>query len=250
MANAFVLAAGDAHGRLAQMAGTNFRALIKVGGRPMVERVLVALRESRRTKRVALVAPLEVQEELSPELADVTVTPGATLVDNVMRGLAALGDGDLVLFAHADAPLVTAAAIDDFLERAEPQRPDLAYAIVPKEAVEKAFPHGHRTYAHLRDGSFTGTNVVLVNAGFIMRHQALVRQFYRHRKNPLRLAGMLGAGFMLRLVTGRLTIAHLEERLSQILGGQARAIVSAYPELAFDVDKPADLDTIREILGD
>jgi GTP:adenosylcobinamide-phosphate guanylyltransferase len=250
MANAFVLAAGEDHGRLEQMSGTPFRALIEVGGRPMVERVLAALRESQRTGRIAVVAPGEVLQRLPPGLADLTVAPGETLLDNVMRGLNALGDGELVLFAHADAPLVTAEAIDDFLCQAEPLRPDLAWAIVPREEVEKRFPRGHRTYVHLREGSFTGTNLVLVNPVFVVRHQDLVRQFYQHRKSPLRLAGMLGAELVLRLLTGRLTIAHLEHRVSQVLGGQARAIISRHPGLAFDVDKPEDLEKIRELVGD
>ena len=250
MANAFVLAAGEDHGRLAQMSGTRFRALIKVRGRPMVEHVLAALRQSQRVGRVAVVAPREVQECMQPGLADVTVTAGATLIENVMLGLEALGSDGHVLFAHADAPLVTSAAIDDFLDRAEPANPHLAWAIVPKEDVEKRFPHGRRTYAHLREGTFAGTNVVLVNAEFVIKHQRLVSQFYHHRKNPLRLAGMLGPGFVLRLVIGTATIAQLERRVGQVIGGEVRAVVSHYPELAFDVDKPEDLETIRELLGD
>jgi GTP:adenosylcobinamide-phosphate guanylyltransferase len=250
MADAFVLAAGQDHGRLAEMAGTPYRALIEVSGRPMVERVLTALRGTQGVQRILTVAPQQVRERISPDLADLIVPPGETLLDNIELGLAALGDSGMVMFAHCDAPLVTPAAFDDFLGQAEPLGADLAYAIVAKEDVEHKFPHGHRTYARMRDGTFTGTNVVLVKGDFIARHRDLVRQFYHHRKNPLRLAGMLGAGFILRLLSGRLTLAHLEQRLGQVLGGQARAIISRYPELAFDVDKPEDLRQIRTILGD
>jgi len=250
VANAFVLAAGEDHARLGRMSGTPFRALIDVAGQPMVQRVLTALRGATRVVRIAVVAPSQVQERLPPGAADLALAPGATLLDNVMLGISALADdGKMVLFVHADAPLVTAEAIDDFLAQAEPLEPDLAYAIVAKQEIEKRFPVQHRTYAHLREGSFTGTNVVLVNADFILRHQALVRDFYKHRKNPLRLAGLLGPGLALRLLTGTLSIAHLEHRITQALGGKARAIISRYPELAFDVDKPADLETLRDILG-
>jgi GTP:adenosylcobinamide-phosphate guanylyltransferase len=250
MADAVVLAAGEAQGRLAEVGGTRLRALINVGGRPMVEHVLAALRGSRRTARIALIAPREVQERVQPGLADVTVTSGDTLVENVMRGIRAFGGDGLVLFAHADAPLVTSDAIDDFLDRAEPQQPHLAWAIVPKEDVERRFPHGHRTYARLREGTFAGTNVVLVNAEFITRHEALVREFYQHRKNPLRLAAILGPGFSLRLLMGTATIAQLERRVGQVIGGDVRAVVSHHPELAFDVDKPEDLDAISELLDE
>jgi GTP:adenosylcobinamide-phosphate guanylyltransferase len=244
-----VLAAGEDHARLERMSGTPYRALIDVAGQPMVQRVLAALRGATRVGRIAVVAPNQVQERLPAGAADLALAPGATLLDNVMRGISALADGKMVLFVHADAPLVTAEAIDDFLTQAEPLEPDLAYAIVSKREIDKRFPAQHRTYAHLREGSFTGTNVVLVNADFILRHQALVRDFYKHRKNPLRLAGLLGPGLALRLLTGTLSIAHLEHRITQALGGKARAIISRYPELAFDVDKPADLETLRDILG-
>lgn len=250
MADAFVLAAGDAHGRLAELGGTRFRALIEVGGRPMVERVLTALRGARKAERIAVVAPPEVQGKFSSALADLVVPPGDTLLDNLSLGLEALGDSKMVMFAHADAPLVTAEAFDDFLERAEPMGADLAYAIVARADVERRFPRGHRTYARVREGVFTGSNVVLVRGDFIARHRELIRQFYQHRKNPLRLVGMLGPAFMLRLVTGRLGIAHIEQRLGQIFGGAARAVISRYPELAFDVDKAEDLEIIRQVVGE
>jgi GTP:adenosylcobinamide-phosphate guanylyltransferase len=249
MADAFVLAAGEDHGRLSQLGGTRFRALIEVAGKSMVERVLAALRAARRTNRIAVVAPSAVLDSLPRNLVDVSVVSGSTLVENVMRGVAALADGELILFAHADAPLVSPAAIDDFLERAEPMNPDLAYAIVSREAVEKRFPRSHRTYARLREGSFTGTNIVLVKPQFLMRRQDLIRDFYQHRKSPVRLAGMLGAGFVLRLLSGTLTLAHLERRIGQVVGGEARAIVSEHAELAFDVDKPEDLEIIRQSVG-
>lgn len=250
MADALVLAAGETHGRLAQATGTRFRALINVGGVSIVERVVAALREARMTQRIVVIAPPEVRERVPAGVAELTVPSGDNLLGNVLRGLDALDGVGTVLFAHADAPLITADSIDDFLQRAEPLRPDLAYAIVPREDVERRFPRGHRTYARLRDGTFTGTNIVLVDGGFIRRHEKLIREFYEHRKNPLRLAGMLGAGFVLRLLAGRLTIADLERRVGQVIGGEARGIISHYPELAFDVDKVGDLESIRELLGD
>jgi hypothetical protein len=102
----------------------------------------------------------------------------------------------------------------------------------------------------VREGTFTGTNVVLVNGDFVAHHRDIVREFYEHRKSPLRLARMLGAGFILRLLSGRLSLAHIEQRLGQVLGGEARAIISHYPELAFDVDKPSDFEVVRAVLGE
>ena len=73
----------------------------------------------------------------------------------------------------------------------------------------------------------------------------LIGRLYAARKNPVKLAALLGIGFLFGLVTGRLRIAQLEARASQLVGGRVSAVISTYPELGFDVDKLEDLNLAR-----
>jgi len=75
----------------------------------------------------------------------------------------------------------------------------------------------------------------------------LIDRLYAARKNPVKLAGMFGLGFILGLLLGRLTLRHLEARAGEIVGGRVRAIISTYAELGFDVDKLDDLNLARQV---
>jgi hypothetical protein len=46
-----------------------------------------------------------------------------------------------------------------------------------------------------------------------------------------------------------LRISMLERAVSRMLDAKVAAVVSAYPEIGEDVDKPSDLEVVRRILG-
>jgi hypothetical protein len=55
---------------------------------------------------------------------------------------------------------------------------------------------------------------------------------------------------LLRYATGGLTLAHAARRLGQLAGVSAAVIPTPYGLAAIDVDKPADLDLVRRIVGE
>ncbi|NLB74419.1 MAG: hypothetical protein GX795_10435, partial [Firmicutes bacterium] len=48
----------------------------------------------------------------------------------------------------------------------------------------------------------------------------------------------------------RLSVRDIERRLETLTGVQAMGVISDYAEIAFDVDKPKDLELAQAILGD
>ena len=63
------------------------------------------------------------------------------------------------------------------------------------------------------------------------------------------MAKVLGWKTLTLFLSKKLTIAQAEKKFSEIFGITAKAIVSDYPELANDVDKPSDLEYMRKQLG-
>ena len=61
------------------------------------------------------------------------------------------------------------------------------------------------------------------------------------RKRPLALARRVGGDGLLKLLLGRLSLAEVEARAQRILGVEARALVTPYPEVGVDVDREEDL---------
>jgi GTP:adenosylcobinamide-phosphate guanylyltransferase len=221
--DAVVLAGGVDTGDIATELGVVHRPLLAVGGRPIVARVLSALRGASRIGKVALVAPSPVQAAAPADAVDARVEAGDSFVDNMARGVEAIIPGsDHLLVITGDLPLITPAAIDDFVRRSLASCAALCYSIIPKEASERQFPGGRRTYVRLREGAFTG-------------------------KHPLKMASVLGIGFIAGLLTHRLTLPYIEARIGAVIGGRAAAIISTYAELGFDVDKLDDLYLCRRV---
>ncbi|GAA3998144.1 nucleotidyltransferase family protein [Deinococcus rubellus] len=251
--NAVVLGGGDPGDDFAAAHGVAVKPLIEVAGRPMGEWVLRALRDSGRVARVAYVGPL------TPEMAglvDVRVTDRGTLIANLEAGVAALrepGRGESgsaaprrVLVVTADIPMLSGEQVRDVLESA----PDvgLVYPIVEKAVCEASYPGVKRTYARLKDGTFTGGNLFLLDPALIGKFLPRLRAVLDARKQPLKLAGIVGPAFIVKMLLGQLKIAELEARISRILGVEARALITPHAAVGTDIDKPGDLALAAEVL--
>ena len=113
--------------------------------------------------------------------------------------------------------------------------------------MESRFPDIKRTYASLRDGTFTGGNLFLVRREIISRCLSKAEEFVKLRKSPTALARMVGLGMLLKYFLGQLTIAEAERRVSKIVGAKGCAVISDYPEVGVDVDKASDLEIAKSI---
>ena len=247
MPDAVVLAGGEEKGPLREITGLAFRPLIEVGGRLLVNRTLQAMRGAGPVGRIALVGPDAVAQAADPALFDAAAPSGDQFAENILRGVEALGAQDHVLVATADLPFLTPQALDDFVARGLAAGAALVYPIIRREVCEAKFPGTSRTYVRLREGTFTGGNVVLAEVAVLRRRREFIGRLFDDRKSPLRLAQVLGLGFVLGLALGRLELNQLERRGTEVLGARLAALVTDYPELGFDVDKPADLEDSRRL---
>lgn len=240
--SAVVLGGGDPGDPFAAAHGVPVKALIPVGGVPMALHVLRALRASGRVARVAYVGP--TIPNMDP-LIDERVTDHGTLLGNLEAGVEALKaagllPGERVLVATADIPLVTPEQLAEVLDAAPPEAA-LVYPVVRKGDCERVFPGVKRTYARLREGTFTGGNVFLLDPRLIGQFLPRLRAVLAARKAPLKLAALIGPGILLRLLTRRLTVSELEHRVSTLLGVPARALITGHAAIGTDIDKEADL---------
>lgn len=247
--DAVVLAGAMNQGALREESSAEYEALIDVAGRPIIDYVLQALLSSQYIDRVVVVGPDSLEVLINDKR--ITVTPhGASLAENIKLGLAHLSRTEKkVLLVTADIPLLTAEAVEDFLRRCEREDAAIYYPIVSKEANESAYPGVRRTYVRLREGVYTGGNLVLLAPEVIDRSYAILEKAIAMRKKPAQLARLLGLRFILKLVLHRLTIPEIERQAERILGFKGVAICSPYPDIGIDVDKPSDLELVRKALG-
>ena len=239
---------------MATHAGVSHKALIEVGGRTMIERVVCALAAVPEVTRI--VVAIEQPELLSglaalqpavlgKPLSTMSTASGPSAT--VAAALAALSVPLLV--TTADHALLETAWVTEFLA-ACPADADVTAALAERAAVEAAAPHTRRTWLRFADGDYSGCNLFLMARPAAAGVVELWRELELHRKDPLRMMQRLGWLFALRYRLGQLTLSAAATRLGTLAGGARLAIVTLRDgRAAIDVDKPTDLKLARELVN-
>lgn len=189
----------------------------------------------------------------SASIDQVVVIKRERMIESVEQALRQAEDPDEhLLLVSCDVPFLTTEAVEDFLSRCGSEA-DLYYPIVEKQVQERRFPGIRRTYVKLKEGTFTGGNLLLVKPAKLLPLLERVEKILKLRKNPLALSAELGISFVVRLLfakwAGLLTISKLENRVAELFRIEARAVISPYAEIANDIDTLDDLVLARKMLS-
>jgi len=245
--DAIILAGSLNDGQLKDSSPVLYEALIPIGARVMVEYVIDALLNSSKIGKIVVVGPeIELDESIKERIR--FVFPGESLLDNVQRGFDCLPAGRRVLVATSDIPLITAEVIDDFINQCQDESADLFYPIVSRDVIQNSFAKAERTYVRLQENVFTGGNLILLNPEILPRCLAKGNELVKARKNPLKLSRLIGLSFLIKFVLHKLSLVEAEVKVSKLLGIKGVAVVSPHPAIGLDVDKPADLSLVTEVL--
>jgi GTP:adenosylcobinamide-phosphate guanylyltransferase len=229
---------------LAAYAGVSQKPLIRVGGAPMLVRVVDAL-SAAGVWRIGVSTGDEAVATLARELG-CEVLPAETGPSlSALRGVEALGTP--VLVTTADHALLQPEWVSRFVRDA-PAEADICVLLAERAAVEQAAPGTRRTYLKFADGEWSGCNLFLARNDRALAAIRLWSELEADRKRAWRIIGRLGPPTLLRYLLGRLTLTEALARLSAISGATAAAVASPYGLAAVDVDKPADLDLVRRLV--
>ena len=250
---ALVLAAGRPDDPIARAAGVDHKALVPVGGVPMLQRVVEALRASGTVGRIVVSIDRAAVLAQCPALAHEAesgrleaLASRASAAASVEAAFDALAPPFLV--TTADHALLTPALIKAFWSGV-PKGVDAAAGIVEADLVRRAFPGVRRTFLGFRDGAIKGTNLFALLTPEARRLALFWSRLERHRKRPIRLLAevgpLAGIAFALGLLTRQAAVRRLERRV-----GLAIALVPlAEPGAAIDVDKAEDLALAEAVLA-
>jgi len=236
--NAIILAGGITHDKDLR-AVCQHKSFLPLYGKPMVEWVAKALKGSTNVDRVVVVGPTEMTTMTIATIADVVLPEASHEVDNLLSAMGHLDDSERTLMVTSDTPLITPTAIDDLLTNAPSA--DVVYAIVPKEVAQEYLPERKWIFVKATEGSFTGCSAVLFTPGIFRTHADTLRKIFDARRSVSALVRIWGIAFSIKFLLGALSVKKAEETISHRLKVLARAYVSRYPELAFDVDHVSDV---------
>lgn len=226
------------------------KAFVPIAGITLARRTLAALRSTPQVGGVIAVAPLGEPARTELSGVDELRADGPTMSQSLRSGLGGLPADELVLVAASDLPILSRAAIEEFLEIAERSGADVVYACVERACHEAHFPSVPHTWARLRDGTYCGGGLVALRPRALDALDRFLGKLGAARKNPLRLATIFGYDVLLRYATRQLRIADLERRASALLGLPAAAAICTHPEIAVNVDRPSDIALAERLLAE
>jgi GTP:adenosylcobinamide-phosphate guanylyltransferase len=230
--NAIVLAGGGHDAVSATAPDLPNKAFVEIGGIALVERVIAALRNAPGIHRI-IAAALAGADERRPD--------GARMVESLESGLTGAPADEMVLIAASDLPLLSQAAIAEFLEQAHARDLDVAYSIVSQRDHLAVYPKVPHTWAKMVEGRFCGGGLVALKPRALPALRAVLDDLGAARKSPLRLAALFGWDVFPRFALGSLTVAAAERRATAILRAPAGAIRCSHPEIAVNVDRVSDI---------
>lgn len=248
MTPAAVVLAGSRGGvdAAAAYGGVSDKALIPIAGQTMLARVLAALRSAGVSEvAVATNAPAVIAEAARHGARALPAAAGPSA--STAQALDALGAPLLV--TTADHALLRPEWVRDFVSRV-PAGVDVAVLLARREAIEVAAPGSRRTYLRFADGHWSGCNLFLLATQQAAAAVRLWQAVERDRKRPWRIVGRLGPALLLRYLLGRLSLAEAVATLGRRAGVTAMVIEATDGLAAVDVDKPDDLDFVRQHVGE
>ncbi len=232
---------------MAVAAHVSHKALIPVGGRPMILRVIEALERSPCIGRIAVVIenPLALASlDLGERVIVLSAAEGPSL--SVRHALEKLGTPLLV--TTADHALLEPEWIDYFLAHM-PKGADVGVAVAAQTQIMEAVPGTRRTFLRFSDGAFSGCNLFYFSTPRASRAVAFWERMEAERKHPLRMARILGIATLLLYITRVLSLSGIARRLGKLTDLSVGMVELPYGLAAVDVDKPADLELVEQVLN-
>jgi GTP:adenosylcobinamide-phosphate guanylyltransferase len=196
-----VVVAGD--GRAARKVFKRNKALLDVGGRPMIAHIVDTLKSCGLVKDIVVVGPRDAFEEIVGGRDVILVQQKRSLAENGWEGfLHTLPEYRLrrdiscelvernflkpVLFLSGDIPLLCVEEIEEFLDGCDLERYDYLAGITDEENLKafgprKGMPGIKMATFHTRDGNFRQNNLHVARPFVLFSSIDLVLKAYEYR---------------------------------------------------------------------
>jgi molybdopterin-guanine dinucleotide biosynthesis protein A len=228
------------------------KALLDMGGRTMLERVVDALQSSQYVEDIVVVG-LGDDMGMTFQRPVYHLSDQGGMVSNVLAGIRWIEENrpgvETLLACSADIPLITSAIIDDFVERSRPWDKGVYYNFVTREVMEARFPGSRRTFVKLKGLEVAGGDVIIGQVSLAESNRELWEALTNARKHAWRIARVVGLRMLLKFLFRQVSLRDIEDTIGRLVGCPASAILNPHAEIAMDVDKPYQVELARAELS-
>lgn len=246
MLDAIIFASGSTSW-VKERIGSECKALLPIFSRAMIEYVIATLQKSNLIENIYIVS--NHQELARYNQSGVQfMSGGKSFFDNFSLMRTNFPLTKKILLVSDDIPLLTVAALDDFLEQCNSSDADVLYPVVPKQVLYADNNQTKRMLVKLVEGSFTGGNIIWIDQEAVLDARTQIEAMFTNRKSPLKLCQMVGWGVLLKFLCRTLSLRDIEQSANRLFGFRCQAVISEFAEMGIDVDKPTDLEFVEQKL--
>jgi GTP:adenosylcobinamide-phosphate guanylyltransferase len=247
--DALILAGGKDTTSLESSHKINNKALLMINNVPMIEYVVNALNQAQEIQNVIVVGPkADLLPHIEKKVSQI-IDSTDSFVENVKIGIDNIDNDEKLMILTSDVPLITGKMIDDFIKECQKYDAFLYYPFIKKELILKKFPQTVRSYASLKEGTFCGGNMVILESSLFNKNEELLNEVFQNRKDLKKYIALLGVKFIIKYLFRCLTVQEIEDRAAKIVGYPVKGVMVNYPEMMIDLDKLSDYELILQILN-
>ncbi len=224
-------------------AGVAHKALVEIGGRTILSRVVEALR-SAGSGRIYVSCSLDAVRRHAEELGALPIASASGPSASTASAFASIGAPLLV--TTSDHALLRPEWITAFLDGMPSA--DIVAMLASRDMVERDAPMTRRTWLRFADGDWSGCNLFWLGAPRARSALKFWSTVEQDRKRPWRILRRIGLLPMMRYWSGRLSLSYTLNALGCRAGVTVGFVPSPSGLAAIDVDTVDDLDLVRELL--
>jgi|JFJP01.1.fsa_nt_gi GTP:adenosylcobinamide-phosphate guanylyltransferase len=228
------------------------KALIDIAGKPMVQWVLDALSDAKNVENVIVIGLTPKSGLTCKKPLHYLSNQGrmlANIVAGVRKSVELNKKTEYVLLVSSDIPALKSEMVDHLVETSMQTRDDIYYGVCPRDVMETRYPTSNRTYTKLKDMQVCGADINVIHVSMTTEHLDTWEKLIGNRKSPLASAAVIGWDTLFLLFTRQVTLQELVEKASARIGIKGRIIIWDKAEPCMDVDKPHQLEIMREDLA-
>lgn len=227
------------------------KALIDIAGKAMAQWVLDAVGGASRVDRVVLVG-VSPDSGLTCGKPIEFVPDQGGMLDNIKAGIDHIlrtnRGAHHVLVVSSDIPGITPEMVNWTVDTSMQTNDDLYYSVIERATMESRYPGSKRSYVRLKDVEVCGGDMNVIRAT-LAGDEGLWERLVAARKNAMKQAALVGPDILFLVLIGQLSLHSAESKISKRLKLRGRVVLSPFAEIGMDVDKPFQLELMRQDLA-
>lgn len=262
----FIVLAGSPPKRdeLMEYAGKDYKALIEIEGKSMLTHVLEGIRDSNRASYILIVGLpkqfVQLPDGLDPDIVDYFEIEGKQ-VDKIIKScmhLMNLGKENPTIFprgtTHAvittsDIPAISGETISAYLDRCFQTDHAFYYCVVDRDHMETMFPNSGRSWIKMDGNQYCGADLVLFDVKYAEQSYGILKIITENRKSFTKALFKASPITFFKYVLKLARMKDVERLMTKIFGFPSKLIIDEDARIAFDVDKPFQLDIMRSFFA-